>query len=128
MASIPPFFTDALLRYATSILLLLAMTFVGVFLADVLFSCGLHKKMGRPLGPLLKLARLPKKFSVPMITGVVDFRVEHAIVASLVKSGALNHGEVVCYNLVSLPFGGSRMIIYYVLPAAINGRLNGEKG
>jgi hypothetical protein len=121
MASTPPFFTDLLLRYASSILLLLATTFVGVFLADVLFSCGLHKKIGGPLGPLLKLARLPKKLSVPMITGIIDSRAEHAMVSSLVKSGALNHREVVCYNLVSLPFGGSRMIIQYTLPVAIAG-------
>jgi len=121
MVSIPQFFMDMLLRYASSILLLLVMTFAGVFLADVLFSCGLYKKIGKPLGPLLKLARLPEKLSVPIITGIVDSRAEHAIVSSLAKGGALNHREVVCYSLVSLPFGGSRLIIQYVLPVAIAG-------
>jgi len=119
--AIPPILAHLLLRYSRSLLLLLATTFIGVFLADVLFSKGLHRKIGRPLSPLLKAARLPEKLSVPMITGMIDFRAEHAMVSSLASNKALSHGEVVCYSLVSLPFGGSRAMIQYVLPVAVAG-------
>jgi len=121
MASAPQPFMDVLLRYVGSTLLLLATTFVGVFLADLLFSYGLYRKIGGPFRLLLKSAKLPEGLSVPMITGLIDSRAEHAIMSSLVKSGALTHREVVCYNLVSLPFGGSRMLIQYTLPVALAG-------
>ena len=110
-----------LLRYVNSLILILAATFVGVFLADVLFSTGLHGKVGRPLRPLLRSAKLPEELSIPMITGVIDSRAEHAMVSSLARGGALSHGEVVCYSLTSLPFGGTRLIVQYVLPVAIAG-------
>ncbi|RSN72415.1 hypothetical protein D6D85_13875 [Candidatus Methanodesulfokora washburnensis] len=113
--------SDILLRYASSLLFLLATTFAGVFLADILFSLGFHRKIGRPLRPLLKSARLPEELSVPIITGMIDSRAEHAIVSSLVRSEALSHREAVCYSLISLPFGGSRLMIQYVLPVAIAG-------
>jgi len=115
----PQIFTDLLLRYVNSLLLLLASTFIGVFLADLLFSTALHKKIGKPLRPLLKSAKLPEELSIPIITGVLDSRAEHAMVSSLTKKGVLSHGEVVCYSLLSLPFGGSRMILQYVLPVAV---------
>jgi len=112
---------NLLLRYANSLLLITIITFVGVFLADIFFSTGFHRKLGRFLEPLLRLANLPEELSIPMITGVIDSRAEHAIVSSLVKSNILSHREVVVYNLVSLPFSGSRAIIQYVLPIAIAG-------
>jgi len=112
---------ELLLRYVNSLLFLLIITFVGVFLADILFSIGFHKKIGKFLEPLLKLANLPKELSIPVITGVIDSRAEHAIVSSLVKTNVLSHREVVVYNLVSLPFSGSRATIQYVLPIAIAG-------
>jgi len=115
------FLINLLFRYINSLLFLLIITFIGVFLADILFSIGLHRKIGRFLEPLLRLANLPRELSIPMITGVIDSRAEHAIVSSLVKTNVLSHREVVVYNLVSLPFGGSRAIIQYVLPIAIAG-------
>jgi hypothetical protein len=114
-------FIDLLLRYTNSLILLLATTFIGVFLADVLFSMGLHRKIGRPLRPLLKLAGLPEELSVPIVTGIIDSRAEHAIVSSLARNGELSHGEVICYSLISLPFGGSRLMVQYVLPVAVAG-------
>lgn len=112
---------DLLLRYTNSLLLILLATFVGVFLADVLFSRGIHRRIGRPLRPLFGSAKLPEELSVPLITGMIDSRAEHAIVSSLTKKGALSHREVVCYNLISLPFGGSRLILQYTLPVAVAG-------
>lgn len=114
-------FIDLLLRYMSSLLILLAATFIGVFLADILFSMGFHRKIGRPLRPLLRSAGLPEELSVPIITGMIDSRAEHAIVSSLARREALSHREVVCYSLISLPFGGSRLILQYVLPVAIAG-------
>ncbi|MGC8932596.1 MAG: hypothetical protein ACP5LQ_04835 [Candidatus Methanodesulfokora sp.] len=114
-------FIDLLLRYTNSLILLLATTFIGVFLADILFSMGLHRKIGRPLRPLLKLAGLPEELSVPIVTGIIDSRAEHAIVSSLARNGELSHGEVICYSLISLPFGGSRLMVQYVLPVAVAG-------
>jgi hypothetical protein len=49
MASIPPFFMDVLLRYASSILLLLATTFVGVFLAASSSPVVYIRRWGGPL-------------------------------------------------------------------------------
>ena len=105
----------------SSLIFLLATTFIGVFLADILFSMGIHRRIGRPLRPLLKSAGLPEELSIPIVTGIIDSRAEHAIVSSLAKNGTLSHREVVCYSLISLPFGGSRLMVQYVLPVAVAG-------
>ena len=111
--------TGLLFYYVDSFITLLIMTFIGVFLADILFSMGAHRNISKALKPLLRLSKLPEELSIPMVAGLVGSGAGHAITSSLVKRGILRENEVICYNLVSLPFSGLRSLVQYTLPVAV---------
>ncbi|MCQ5341197.1 MAG: hypothetical protein NO483_05805 [Candidatus Methanomethylicia archaeon] len=105
--------------YINSFIIIILTVFIGVFIADILFSIGFHKKLLKPLKLILKIPKLPSELSIPMVIGIIDSRAEHAIISSLVRENKLNHKEVIVYTLFSMPFSGLRLIIEYVLPISI---------
>jgi len=105
--------------YINSFIIIILTAFIGVFIADILFSIGFHKKLLKPLKLILKIPKLPSELSIPMVIGIIDSRAEHAIISSLVRENKLNHKEVIVYTLFSMPFSGLRLIIEYVLPISI---------
>ncbi len=108
-----------LIIYLNSFIVLIITAFIGVFIADILFSIGFHKKLLKPLKPILKISKLPDEFSIPIVIGIIDSKAEHAIISSLIKENKLKHREVIIYILFSMPFTSLKLILEYVVPISI---------
>jgi len=102
-----------------SVVTLIVMTFIGVFVANILMLLGLSEKAGYPFTPLMKIAKLPSQLSLPAVIGVLDSRAEHSIVSSYLKSSQINEEEVLVYNLVTSPIGTLQFMFRYYIPVVI---------
>jgi hypothetical protein len=101
------------------ILTLIAATFLGVLVANILISLGYIEKAGFMFVPLMRAAGLPKQLSFPAIVGIIDGRAEHSIISSYMRQSKIGEAEVVAYNLVTSPLAVLFYLYRYYLPICI---------
>jgi hypothetical protein len=69
--------------------------------------------------PLMKIAKLPRKLSLPALISIIDSRAEHSIVSSYLKKSEIREAEVLVYNLVTSPLSLVMFFFKYYLPVVI---------
>ncbi|MGC9103863.1 MAG: hypothetical protein ACP5JF_03610 [Candidatus Methanodesulfokora sp.] len=100
-------------------LTLIAATFLGVLVANILISLGYIEKVGFLLVPVMRAAGLPKQLSFPAVVGIINGRAEHSIVSSYMRQSRIGEAEVLAYNLVTTPLAVIFYLYRYYLPIYI---------
>jgi hypothetical protein len=100
-------------------LILAATTFLGVLTADILTSTKYVDKVAFLFVPLMKIAKLSRKLSLPALISIIDSRAEHSIVSSYLKRSEVREAEVLVYNLVTSPLSLVMFFFKYYLPVVI---------
>ena len=111
------------LQYLLSFLArLVFFAFAGSLAANIMLELGVAERVARLVSPLLKLARLPGALSAPMVALLLEPRVGHAMIASLLEREVVEEREVVAATLVVAPlatltFAVPRFYLPVVFPA-----------
>ena len=100
-------------------LILAATTFLGVLTADILTSTKYVDKVAFLFVPLMKIAKLPRKLSLPALISIIDSRAEQSIVSSYLNRSEVREAEVLVYNLVTSPLSLIMFFFKYYLPIVI---------
>jgi hypothetical protein len=101
-------------------LLLIAIAFVTIIISEYMLSTVFFIKLLNALTSILRVARLPRDFSTPLLFGVFDSRAEHYLISSMLKEGKVRENEVIVYNLIAMPITIPKAIIQYMAPVAIS--------
>ncbi len=102
------------------LLQLIAISIAAITASEFMLSSKFALRMLKPLTYVLKVAKLPQKFAMPMLLGLLDSRAEHSTISSMVKEGLASDNEVIVYDLVSKPITSPKLILQFVAPMAFS--------
>ncbi len=105
------------LRFTVTFLL---VTFVSLFVSNLLSELNIAHRLGSKLTFLLRPLKIPHFLAPAVVSSLIDIRAEHSIVYLYYSRGLVTDQFVVYYVLILSPLRMLHVLPTYVLPVAIS--------